>query len=141
MAINDWHSPYNTIESFREEFADKSDEFLFTIAETWKGQKPGIAAQMLLQEKRREIDEIRHREILKEVKKHWSVTPGFWISVVAMLAACIAAYPVVRDTLRIVPTHTQTPQTEHQYSLSGTTSSNPPTQPELTSSPKQLRKK
>lgn len=28
-------------------------------------------------------------------KPHWSLTPLFWVSVVAALAACIAAYPVI----------------------------------------------
>lgn len=28
-------------------------------------------------------------------KPHWSVTPAFWVGSVAMVAACIAAYPVL----------------------------------------------
>jgi hypothetical protein len=39
--------------------------------------------------------EIRAR-ISKEVDRpHWSTVPAFWISVVAAVAACIAAYPVL----------------------------------------------
>jgi len=42
------------------------------------------------------LDEARHHEIqnkLEELKKpHWTVNPTFWVSLVAMIAACIAAY-------------------------------------------------
>lgn len=40
----------------------------------------------------------REIEILSlqiESEHHWSATPGFWVSFVAMIAACIAAYPIV----------------------------------------------
>lgn len=30
-----------------------------------------------------------------ESEHHWSATPSFWVAVMAMVAACIAAYPVV----------------------------------------------
>jgi hypothetical protein len=41
------------------------------------------------------LAEIRAR-ITQEVERpHWSTVPGFWISVVAAVAACIAAYPVL----------------------------------------------
>ncbi|MFA6443730.1 MAG: hypothetical protein WCV99_15445 [Sterolibacterium sp.] len=41
-------------------------------------------------------EKARHAELLAEIRKHhWSVTPGFWVGVVAMVAACIAAYGVL----------------------------------------------
>jgi hypothetical protein len=37
-----------------------------------------------------------HAELLAEIKRpHWSVTPTFWVGVIAMVAACIAAYGVL----------------------------------------------
>lgn len=43
-----------------------------------------------------EKEKSRHAELLAEIRKpHWSVTPGFVVGVVAMVAACIAAYPVL----------------------------------------------
>ena len=39
--------------------------------------------------------EIRAR-IAKDVDRpHWSTVPAFWVSVIAAVAACIAAYPVL----------------------------------------------
>ena len=39
---------------------------------------------------------LRHNELLAEIKRpHWSVIPGFWVGFVAMIAACVAAYPVL----------------------------------------------
>jgi len=35
-----------------------------------------------------------------EPEHHWTTTPTFWVAVVAMLAACIAAYPVVQSFLK-----------------------------------------
>jgi len=32
-----------------------------------------------------------------EPEHHWTTTPTFWVAFVAMLAACVAAYPVVRS--------------------------------------------
>jgi hypothetical protein len=39
--------------------------------------------------------EMNIRDLKQLSKPHWSVTPLFWISVVAAVAACIAAYPVL----------------------------------------------
>ena len=42
-------------------------------------------------------DELLERHLKSIKKPHWTITPVFWVSVVAALAACIAAVPVVRD--------------------------------------------
>jgi len=51
------------------------------IAEEWLRRKDEIRANN------------RQNELLTKLKApHWSTTPLFWVSVVAMAAACIAAY-------------------------------------------------
>ena len=46
----------------------------------------------------------RHAELtdhLRELKKaHWTLTPGFWVTVAAMVFAAIAAWPVIREWFR-----------------------------------------
>jgi hypothetical protein len=43
------------------------------------------------------VEERRRREYEALKKHHWTVTPGFWVSVVAAIFAAIAAWPVIRD--------------------------------------------
>jgi hypothetical protein len=62
MPITDWHRPYNTIDDFRTEFSDKTDEYLFTVAETWKGQTPGITAKLMLEERKKLHQEVSDRK-------------------------------------------------------------------------------
>jgi hypothetical protein len=60
------------------------------IVNAWKYATPQMAplvrqAQLML---RRKI-----------AKPHWSVTPGFWVALAAMVFAAIAAWPVIREWL------------------------------------------
>ena len=41
------------------------------------------------------IREMSARDMKRLSRPHWSVTPLFWVSVVAAVSACIAAYPVL----------------------------------------------
>ena len=45
--------------------------------------------------------ELQKRHLEKAVnqisKRHWTLTPAFWVAVAAMVFAAIAAWPVVRD--------------------------------------------
>jgi hypothetical protein len=34
---------------------------------------------------------------IRNKKEHWTLTWNFWVAVIAAVAACIAAYPVVKD--------------------------------------------
>ena len=47
----------------------------------------------------REREMITNALVLKKLDRirdpHWTLTPAFWVAVVAALAACIAAYPVL----------------------------------------------
>jgi len=55
-----------------------------------------IAAVQLIHERQQAKEKANHVELLAEIKRpHWSVTPLFWVSVLAAVAACIAAYPVL----------------------------------------------
>lgn len=45
------------------------------------------------------VEDIKARALQLEPEHHWSVVPLFWVSVVAMIAACIAAYPIVTEWL------------------------------------------
>jgi hypothetical protein len=92
MAITDWHNPYNTIDEFRAEFADKSNDFLFTIAESWKGQKPGITAALILEE--------RKQSILQEAeRKQWWARPAgiLAIGVITNLLTAAVFYIIGRQ--------------------------------------------
>ena len=61
-----------------------------------------------------------------EAEHHWSTTPGFWVMVVAMVAACIAAYPVVQPLLTEKPSgssdssHTQLHQSNSKINGANT---------------------
>lgn len=46
---------------------------------------------------------------------HWSTTPGFWVAVVAMVAACVAAYPVLFQSK---PNAVSVPQSQNDSSKS-----------------------
>ena len=41
--------------------------------------------------------ELLHRQLNDIMEPHWTLTPAFWVASLAMIAACIAAYPVVKD--------------------------------------------
>lgn len=39
-----------------------------------------------------------NQRLLTEIKKHhWTLTPTFWVTVITAVAACIAAFPVVKE--------------------------------------------
>lgn len=40
------------------------------------------------------VEDIKTHALQLESEHHWSVVPLFWVSVVAMFAACVAAYPI-----------------------------------------------
>jgi len=40
------------------------------------------------------------RAVERGPKPHWTQSPGFWVSVIAAVAAVIAAWPIIRDWLR-----------------------------------------
>lgn len=46
------------------------------------------------------VEERRRRQLDSLKKPHWSITPGFWVAVVAAIFAAIAAWPVIRDWIR-----------------------------------------
>jgi hypothetical protein len=55
---------------------------------------------------RKRMDEITQRmqeDIQKLTKPHWTLVPGFWVIVVAMLLAAIAAWPVIQGWLPTLP--------------------------------------
>ena len=41
--------------------------------------------------------ELLHRQLNAFMEPHWTLTPAFCVAFLAMIAACIAAYPVVKD--------------------------------------------
>ena|ERR1017187_5350014 len=50
----------------------------------------------------------RNRAKLQEMedrlaKTHWTVSPGFWVAVLAMIFAAIAAWPVIREWFQPAP--------------------------------------
>jgi len=93
MSISDWKNPLHSIDDFRADFAGKSDEYLITIAETWKGQKPGIAAAIILADQKAKLAEKNHAKLLAEIKRpHWSVTPSFIVGIIGSISAVAAAY-------------------------------------------------
>ena len=42
-------------------------------------------------------NELLHRHLNEIMEPHWPLTPAFGVAFLAMIAACIAAYPVVKD--------------------------------------------
>jgi hypothetical protein len=107
------------IEAEKERLKNESDDHLVQLTYTRTAiAEDHIAAVQLLRERQESsarerhdalvgrIDRYRseikgrHQELLAAVKKpHWSTTPAFWVAVLAMCAACIAAYPTVKDWL------------------------------------------
>jgi len=71
MPITDWHDPYNSVDDFRKELSGKSDAELFAIAEKWRGRNPGIAALLILAERKDTLQ----KKI--EEKKWWERPLGF----------------------------------------------------------------
>lgn len=45
-------------------------------------------------------DELSRRRQRWMAKEHWTTTPAFWISVVALILALIAVLPVLREWFR-----------------------------------------
>ncbi len=66
-------------------------------------------------ERPRIIEDIKALALQLEPEHHWSVVPLFWVSVVAMIAACIAAYPIASAWLQ--------PSTQADQSASGNSAS------------------
>ncbi|MGZ8215334.1 MAG: hypothetical protein ACXWTP_12645 [Methylosarcina sp.] len=63
------------------------------IAEGLYSQPALGIAQEWLRSKDEERAKQRQADLIAEIKRpHWSVTPGFLVGVVAMIASCIAAY-------------------------------------------------
>jgi hypothetical protein len=40
---------------------------------------------------------IQERLLAEAAKPHWTTVPVFWATIIGTVAACIAAYPVLRD--------------------------------------------
>ena len=72
--------------------------------------------------------EINARLLKVAATPHWSLTPLFWVSVVAAVAACIAAYPVVfpSQERKLAPV---VPQTQNDTAKSQPLSIPPPIAP------------
>lgn len=83
----------------RNRFAEAStEELLLEIAKHGEDSPvpERIAASIVLNQRRQAKDQAMHAELLAEIRRpHWSVTPTFWVGLVAMLAACVAAFPVL----------------------------------------------
>lgn len=85
------------------ELSDKSDVELIAIKieNSHESGEPSvltnwIAAAQILHDRQLAAEKFRHAELLAEIERpHWSVTPSFLVGVVAMIAACIAAFPVL----------------------------------------------
>ena len=73
-----------------------ADYFAMTTAEL-EGELKAADAEFDARSREIITNEL-HRRLLKSLKEpHWTLTPAFWISLVAAVAACIAAIPVVKD--------------------------------------------
>ena len=87
------------IEKFVLQFKGLSNEQLWREIEKYGNDAPvpeRIAASRLLKQRAEIKTAENHAELLTEIRRpHWSISPLFWVSVVAMVAACIAAYPVL----------------------------------------------
>lgn len=66
----------------------------------------------LLKHKTYEVDthnrqlvlELINQKLLKGIKEpHWTLTPAFWVALIAAIASCIAAYPVVNEWFSPIP--------------------------------------
>lgn len=85
------------IEYWESVYSEKTDEELIAISEgSNQTYVTGVTAKIILAERREKFANLKHAELLAEIEKpHWSVTPSFIVGFVAMVAACIAAYPVL----------------------------------------------
>jgi hypothetical protein len=84
------------------------------------------------------IREMNARELKILSKPHWSVTPLFWVSLIAAVAACIAAYPVLFPPQVAQSAATVAPSALIVPPALGTVSSSPPQK--LPASPQQSNK-
>lgn len=84
------------IMKFCRQFSDYSNEQLFFEIEKYDSNSSvpeRIAASLVLDQRKQDEEKAKHAELLAEIKRpHWSTTYLFWVSVVGMLAACVAAY-------------------------------------------------
>lgn len=85
------------IAEWKERYSAYCDEQLIAEKHQWvENSEMHIAAVQLLHERQKAREEANHARLLAEIKRpHWSTTPAFWVSVIAMVAACIAAAPVL----------------------------------------------
>ena len=77
-------------------------------------------------------EDIKALALQLEPEHHWSTVPLFWVSVVAMVAACIAAIPVVHSFLQDQPSP-QGPEPAHE-SFTSRVQSMPASHPSPTNS-------
>ena len=81
----------------KNHFSSFSDADLMTYVNSGVNN-PDIykVAMQVLHERQQARENLLHAELLTEMRKpHWSITPSFLVGVIAMIAACIAAYPVL----------------------------------------------
>lgn len=84
------------IRNFRRQFSDYSNEQLIFVIENYGSDSSAperIAASFVFHQRKQDEEKSKHAELLAEIKRpHWSTPYLFWVSVVGMLAACVAAY-------------------------------------------------
>jgi hypothetical protein len=89
------------------------------------------------------LEELNRRQLraIAHAKPHWTLTPAFWVAVLAMVFAAIAAWPVVREFFQAAPTAAKAasslqPQSQPTPSKlpepKKSASSNPPSKPPST---------
>lgn len=94
VLIRNLPTPEN-IAYFREEMASHSDDRLELEAAKDPNTAWGIAAKLMLSERRAKAEQNRHAELINELRIPQWRTPNFWVSVVAALSGCIAAAPIL----------------------------------------------
>ncbi len=109
------------IDSHKLHFSAFTDAHLETYIAAGVNNNVMYAAAIQVRIERQQVREnTLHAELLAEIKRpHWSIIPAFWVGVIAMVAACIAAYgvlfpsPQVQSSASAIVPATQTIQPEH----------------------------
>lgn len=71
------------------------DSRLIAVTLKQPGLAAGIAAQQILDARKRALEIDRQFELLQELRRPQWKTPNFWLAAIAAITGCISVYPIL----------------------------------------------